>query len=129
MASKHLIDAINGYENYINTHGIDEQVIDAYIQAVKTSYGEKNDIEYAKKTSSRAKEIIEQYVINNAGGTIWDLDSYCNQNKVSYGILDSYYQVLLSEAPNLFDSYLLYLEKDREEKEKFYFPKKKLNIS
>lgn len=125
MASKHLIDAINGYENYINTHGIDEQVIDAYIQAVKTSYGEKNDIEYAKKTSSRAKEIIEQYVINNAGGTIWDLDSYCNKNKVNYEILGKYYEILKCEAPFLFHSYLLYLEKNREEADKFYFPKMK----
>lgn len=125
MASKHLIDAINSYENYINVHGIDEQVIDAYIQAVKTSYGEKNDIEYAKKTSSRAKEIIEQYVINNAGGTIWDLDSYCNKNKVNYEILGKYYEILKCEAPFLFHSYLLYLEKNREEADKFYFPKMK----
>lgn len=125
MASKHLIDAINGYENYIQVHGIDEQVIDAYIQAVKTSYGEKNDIEYAKKTSSRAKEIIEQYVINNAGGTIWDLDSYCNKNKVNYEILGKYYEILKCEAPFLFHSYLLYLEKNREEADKFYFPKMK----
>lgn len=125
LASKHLIDAINSYENYINVHGIDEQVIDAYIQAVKTSYGEKNDIEYAKKTSSRAKEIIEQYVINNAGGTIWDLDSYCNKNKVNYEILGKYYEILKCEAPFLFHSYLLYLEKNREESDKFYFPKMK----
>lgn len=125
MASKHLIDAINSYENYLNVHGIDEQVIDAYIQAVKTSYGEKNDIEYAKKTSSRAKEIIEQYVINNAGGTIWDLDSYCNKNKVNYEILGKYYEILKCEAPFLFHSYLLYLEKNREEADKFYFPKMK----
>ena len=125
LASKHLIDAINSYENYIHAHGIDEQVIDAYIQAVKTSYGEKNDIEYAKKTSSRAKEIIEQYVINNAGGTIWDLDSYCNKNKVNYEILGKYYEILKCEAPFLFHSYLLYLEKNREEADKFYFPKMK----
>lgn len=125
MASKYLIDAVNSYENYISVHGIDEQVIDAYIQAVKTSYGEKNDIEYAKKTSSRAKEIIEQYVINNAGGTIWDLDSYCNKNKVNYEILGKYYEILKCEAPFLFHSYLLYLEKNREEADKFYFPKMK----
>lgn len=125
MASKHLIDAINGYENYIQVHGIDEQVIDAYIQAVKTSYSDKNDIEYAKKASKRAKDIIEQYVLDNAGGTIWDLDSYCNKNKVSYEILGKYYEILKCEAPFLFHSYLLYLEKNREEADKFYFPKMK----
>ena len=121
LASIELQNAINGYEKYILANGIDEQVIDAYVLAVQTSY--KEDKGTGLKVSARAKEIIEQFVLDKTGGTVWDLDSYCNQNKVSYGILDSYYQVLLAEAPHLFDSYLLYLEKDREEKEKFYFPK------
>lgn len=34
MASSSLISTVNGYENYIQVHGVDEQVIDAYIQAV-----------------------------------------------------------------------------------------------
>ena len=121
MASKELQNAINGYENYILANGIDENVVEAFVLATQTAY--KEDKETGLKVSARAKEIIEQFVLDKTGGTIWDLDSYCNQNKVSYDILDSYYQVLLAEAPHLFDSYLLYLEKDREEKEKFYFPK------
>lgn len=121
MISKELQEAIDSYESYISCNSIDEQVIDAYIMACSNAY--KADIEYGKKVSARAKEIIEQRIRDLTGGTVWDLDSYCNQNKVSYEILDNYYQVLLVEAPYLFDSYLLYLEKDREEKEKFYFPK------
>lgn len=39
-----------------------------------------------------------------------------------YGEL--YWKTYLSEAPYIFDSYLLYLEKDREEKERFYQPKR-----
>ena len=35
-----------------------------------------------------------------------------------------YWNVLHWEAPHLFDSYLLYLEKKREEKDKFYEPKR-----
>ena len=123
MASKHLIDAVNSYENYINAYGIDEQVIDAYIQAVKTAYSDKNDIKYALKISKQAKNVIEKYVLDSTGGTIWDLDSYCNINKVSYDILGKYYEILKSESPHLFHSYLLYLEKNREEADKFYFPK------
>lgn len=38
---------------------------------------------------------------------------------------DLYWQALKFEAPHLFDSYLLYLEKDREEKDRFYLPKRK----
>lgn len=37
---------------------------------------------------------------------------------------DLYWQAMLFEAPHLFDSYLLYLERKRERKEKFYAPKR-----
>jgi hypothetical protein len=36
-----------------------------------------------------------------------------------------YNKCLLFEAPHLFDSYLLYLEKDREYKDRFYLPKRR----
>lgn len=36
-----------------------------------------------------------------------------------------YYSLLLLEAPECFESYMLYTEKDREPKEKFYLPRKK----
>ena len=114
---------IQSYEEYISKYGADEYIINQYTKACEIILVGRDDREYGLKVSARAKEIIEQFVLDKTGGTIWDLDSYCNQNKVSYSILDNYYQVLLAEAPYLFDSYLLYLEKDREEKEKFYFPK------
>lgn len=38
---------------------------------------------------------------------------------------DLYWDTMLFEAPHLFSSYLLYLEKNREESEKFYAPKMK----
>ena len=38
---------------------------------------------------------------------------------------DLYWRTLLFEAPYLFDSYLLYLEKNRIDKERFYAPKQK----
>lgn len=123
MASQHLIDTIAGYENYINIHGVDEEVINAYAMAAEAAITTEKDLEYGLKISKRAKELIENLVEKQTGGTIWDLDSYCNQNKTSYAILDQYYSILKLEAPHVFHSYLLYLEKNREEKEKFYFPK------
>lgn len=123
MASQYLVDTINGYENYIMTNGIDEDVINAYVMASETAITTENDLIYGLKISKRTKDLIENLVKTQTGGTIWDLDSYCNQNKTSYAILDQYYSILKSEAPFLFHSYLLYLEKNREEKEKFYFPK------
>ena len=116
---------INEYENYIARHGIDRDVINAYCDASEIMLVGRKDREFGLKVSARAKELIEQYVLKEAGGTIWDLDSYCNQNKTSYDILNKYYDVLKLEAPHLFHSYLLYLEKNREESERFYSPKMK----
>ena len=73
MVSKELEDAIQSYEDYINANGIDENVINAYVMACGTAY--KEDIEYGKQVSARAKGIIEQFVLDKTGGTIWDLDS------------------------------------------------------
>lgn len=123
MASQSLKDKIQGYENYILENGVDEDVINAYVMAAGIAITDEKDKKYGLKLSARVKELIEKLVVELTGGTIWDLDSYCNLNKVSYDILDEYYKVLKLEAPYLFHSYLLYLEKNRDEEEKFYFPK------
>lgn len=123
--SKELIEAIESYENYISANGITEEAISAYILAAETAINKEKDKEYGFKITARAKELIESFVLKATGGTIWDLESYCNKNKVSYGILDQYYSVLKLESNDLFDSYLLYLEKNRDEEERFYLPKRK----
>lgn len=125
MASQEIQKAIQSYENYISVHGIDEQLIDAYCQAAQTAIVGEKDIDYGLKVSARAKELIEQFVLKLTGADIWELDSYANKNKLSYDILNKYYDVLKLEAPHLFHSYLLYLEKNREESERFYSPKMK----
>ena len=123
MASLQLKNAVNSYDDYVSKNGIDENVINAYIMAAETAILTEKDLKYGLRVSARAKELIELHVKVLTDGSIWDLDSYCNKNKVSYEILDKYYSVLKLEAPHLFHSYLLYLEKNRDEEEKFYFPK------
>lgn len=123
--SKELIQAINSYENYISEHGIDEQVIDAYCQATSAAFGEK-DIPYALTVSARAKELIEQFVINLTCGNVWDLEKYSFVNKTQYDIVNKFYDVLLLEAQNkIVDSGFRYLERKREPKERFYMPRRK----
>lgn len=128
MASLELQKAVQGYENYIKTNGITQDVVDAYFMACQAAFSEKEELSFCFKITSRTKSIIDSYIKNITGGNVWELDHYCNKNKTKFEILDKYYEILRMEAPYLFDSYLLYLEKDREEKEKFYFPKiKQLN--
>ena len=126
MASSSLISTVNGYENYIKVHGVDEQVIDAMEEAARVAILTEKDVEYGLKVSARAKELTEQFIFQSTGGTPWDLEKYSFQNKVSYEILDKYYGILLLEAQNkVVDSAFQYLEKKREPKERFYMPRRK----
>ena len=126
MASSSLISTVNGYENYIQVHGVDEQVMDAMAEAARVAILTEKDIEYGLKVSSRAKQLAEQFIFQSTGGTPWDLEKYSFQNKVSYEILDKYYGILLLEAQNkVVDSAFQYLEKNREPKERFYMPRRK----
>lgn len=126
MASSSLISTVNGYENYIQVHGVDEQVMDAMAEAARVAILTEKDVEYGLKVSARAKELTEQFIFQSTGGTPWDLEKYSFQNKVSYEILDKYYGILLLEAQKkVVDSAFQYLEKKREPKERFYMPRRK----
>lgn len=126
MASFELISAVQDYEKYIEKNGINEQVIDAYCEAVKTAATNEKDIEYGLKLSKRCKEIIETFCVDTSGGTIWDLEKYAFKEKVSYEIIEKFYSVLLIEAQNkVVDSFFRYIEYKREPKERFYMPRRK----
>lgn len=125
MPSKELQSALNSYEDYIRNHGISLELVQAYHTAVFWANEKDNDIETALKIAPRAKELMNQYVINGAGGDIWELEKFCFANKTGHEMLDKWYEILKLEAPYKFESYLLYLEKKREISERFYSPKKK----
>lgn len=126
MASEYLIKTINGYEDYIRRHGIDEQVLDAYALAVQTAILEEKDIKYGTKISSRAKNIINQLIYNQTGGgTFGQLEDFAQQNKTEFGLINTYYSILKTEAPQILDSYMLYVEKNRKRRDRFYEPRRK----
>ena len=126
MSSQYLQNKVSEYENYIARKGIDESVIDAMSMAAEVAILQEKDVKYGLTVSARAKELLNQFVLGQTGGTLWDLEKFSFQNKTWYEILDKFYSVLLLEAKNrVVDSYLLYLEKKREPKERFYAPKRK----
>lgn len=126
MASQSLISTVKGYENYIERNGIDEQVIDAYIEAAKVAVNGENDIMYGLRLTDRSKGIIERFCMERTGGTIWDLEKYAFANKTYYDLIDKYYRPVLVRAQNQqVDDYFQYLERKREPRERFYMPRKK----
>lgn len=117
---------IKEYEKYILRNGIDRSVIDAYCEASKIILCGRKDREYGLKVSARAKELIFEYIksITNGADFNW-LETQSQKNKQSYDILEKYYNLLLYEAPYILDSYILYIEKNRPKKERFYEPRRK----
>ena len=126
MASQSLISTVNGYENYIQNNGKDEQVINAYVDACSVAINGEKDIEYGLQLTKRAKELIEGFCVAKTGGTIWDLEKYAFDHKTTYELINKKYEVLLLEAQNkIVDSYFQYIEKKREPKDRFYMPRRK----
>jgi hypothetical protein len=126
LASQSLISAVNSYDNYIQRKGIDEQVIDAYIEACRVAINGEKDITYGLQITNRSKGIVERFCMDRTGGTIWDLEKYSFANKTHYSLTDKLYDVLLLEAQNkVVDSAYRYLEKKREPRERFYMPRRK----
>ena len=68
MASSSLIFTVNGYENYINTHEIDEAVINAMAEAARVAILTEKDVEYGLKISAKAKELVENAIENSKEG-------------------------------------------------------------
>lgn len=126
MASSSLISTVNEYEKYIKQYGIDEDAINAYIEAAYVAIENEKDIEYGLQITERCKQIIEQFCVDMSDGDIWELEKYAFENKTDFEIIDKFYSVLLLEARNKkVDSFFRYLERKREPKERFYMPRRK----
>ena len=129
MASQYLTNTIQNYENYISAHGIDNEVVHAYCQAVFWAKDKDNDIKSMLKISPRAKELIEKLLIKQTGRTIDELELYCAENGITDPIIEieNYYSVLQYEAAHLVDSFFRYIEADEKDPYKrFYFPRRKV---
>lgn len=124
--SKELERAVNDYENFISAHGISEDVINAYVQATKVALQTEKDREYGLNVSSRAKELIEKFILENTGGTVWDLERYQQENDtLPYDLVNKYYDVLKFESFYLFESFIYYMERNRGYSKRFYQPRRK----
>lgn len=111
-------------ENFISNRGIDDGVISAYCDISQMASNEKQ-IEKMLQCTKRSKELIASDCLKKTGLSMWEIDKFTYQHKTIFEPLDQYYDMLLLEAQNkVFDSYLLYLERNREPKERFYAPKR-----
>lgn len=126
MPSKELSTAVKSYEEFYNKHGISIDLVRAYHNAVFFAYEKDNELDYAIKIAPRAKEVMNQFSMQKYGGDIWELEKFCFEHKTGHEMVDKWYEILKLEAQNkILDSYLLFLEKNRVPRERFYAPKRK----
>ena len=124
MASKELQAKFENYEEYIKRKGIDEKVIDYYCKASEYAITQEKDIEYGLEKIARAKEIINEWLAKNTRfSDIWAVEKefYGKQN---VELVERYYSLLKNEAFYKLDSFIYYMEKNREPSKRFYLPRK-----
>jgi len=126
MASDRLLKAIKEYKDYANNHGIDESVINAFIEAGKVALQEQEK-EMALDLTKRAKDMCRELVTQQTGGTLDELQIYGGEHQEKYNIVELYFKALQVEAPYLVDSFFEYIEIDENEPlKRFYFPRKRI---
>ena len=125
MPSPEVIKAVTEYENYIKRKGVDEKLLEAYSLLSGTAI--EDDRSFGLRISARAKLLVADFVKKQTeGGDLWWLEKWTFAHKTEANILNVFYDILLAEArAQIFDSYLLYIERKREPKERFYRPKRK----
>ena len=136
MASKELIEAVNEYDAYLiktkKKNGekamyeaaFKDNMIDAYTKACSVALNTEKDLDYGLKLSRRVKNMCNRWA-----KVVKEYDDILHLARKNSDVdsipVKSFYEILYLEAPYLFDSYLLYLEKDRSYKRKFYEPRRK----
>lgn len=100
-------------------------MVDALFKCGRYIIEEEKDRDYGLRVIARGRDYLEK-MVEQSGNTIWQLWEYSRQTQYDFEELDEYFQILLYEAQNrVFDSYMLYIEKDRPALDRFYLPRRK----
>lgn len=135
MASQELVDKVKGFDRQLLTDqknggslAREESTLQIYTHCVITALHVENDPEYGLKLSKRVKNMINAWAKTFGYSDIFAIEKRAKEVGSKVNPVEFYYQVLYCESHYLFDSYLLYLEKNREFKDKFYLPRRKCLI-
>ena len=123
MASKELLAKWENYEHHINDKEIEDKVLQAMVMATRFGFSE-GDYEWGMSAQKTTIGHIERLIKEKTNGTFAMLENYGQEHKQSYAYIDWYYDCLLSAAEYDLDSFLLYIERDRRRKDRFYEPRR-----
>lgn len=115
-----LENLISDCEKYITRNGIDENIIQCYIETCYAAQEEKK-IGIMSECTKRTKNIINQFCKNQFNVDVWGLEKISQDKEMgSIELVDQVYEMLLMESHYKFESFMLYMEKNRPVEERFY---------
>ena len=124
--NKKVMQLFLGCKDAIEKNGYHEDYVAGLLKYAEYEFETDNDRTFGLEITDYAKQVVNEEIMKQTHGTFYDLDKYCLDKGVSFPIRDLYYKILLLESRNQYlDSYLIYLEKNRPYKDKFYLPKRK----
>lgn len=122
---KEIADRVKKVIALTKKNGDKEEYIDALYQYSRYFLVQEKDKENGMLALNFAIQSIEHLVKVKTGANIWTLEKYCMDNNAKYQIMELYWKcVLLKAQCGDFECYMLYLEKNRPYKQRFYRPKK-----
>ena len=124
MASNELIRAFESYKSYYDTHGTDEKLIEACLEAAKTAFKVEEDHDYGLQITAETKKYINQLVYEKTGAGFFELENYALKRGEEYSIINYGYDIYRLESFDKFESYMLYMERDRWQEKRFYLPRR-----
>lgn len=122
MASQNLIDYFEKLKNLIKQNGVTGEYVDILIKAANVALFEDKDIDYGLEITSYAKKCCED-MVSSKGYTIWDLERYCMSQDQKYEVIEKYYEILKIESYWNFESYMFFMERNRDQTKRFYLPR------
>ena len=123
MASTTLQRKFESYRAYYRDNGTSEKLIEACVEAAKTAFKVEEDFQYGLIITAETKKYINELLLPK-GYTFWSLEKEAMENDLNYRIINLGYDVYRLESFSLFESYMLYMERDRWQHKRFYYPRR-----
>ena len=125
-ASEEIRKRVENAYALIAAKGVSLEYVNALFQYGRYAIEHDEDEPYGLKVIRAARDYLEQRIDDGKGRNVWQLQAYSYKMDVEIPDVTLYFKILLYEAQHkVLDSYLLYIEKDRPPKDRFYLPRRK----
>jgi predicted phage terminase large subunit-like protein len=125
-ASEEIRKRVENAYALIAAKGVSLEYVNALFQYGRYAIEHDEDESYGLKVIRAARDYLEQRIDDGKGRNVWQLQAYSYKMDVEIPDVTLYFKILLYEAQHkVLDSYLLYIEKDRLPKDRFYLPRRK----